>query len=215
MIWQQNELDTLKMMYPDTKTEVIAKKLNRSVRSVYSMAHIMNLVKSDEFRKGTEGGIWRQGKIIGVEHRFKKGLEPHNKGRKQKEYMSKANQKKCAKTQFRKGNEPHNTKHDKAITLRNDASAGKQYYHIRIAKAKWVSLHNYLYEQKHGKIPKGHIVIFKDNNPLNCVIENLELISRKEHMLRNSIQRYPEEIKDILRIKSKLNKTISKLQNNG
>jgi hypothetical protein len=39
--------------------------------------------------------------------------------------------------------------------------------------------------KKHGPIPKGIVVRFKDGDHLNCNIENLEMISRKENLLRN------------------------------
>lgn len=61
----------------------------------------------------------------------------------------------------------------------------EKYYYIRISKAKWVLYQRYLWEQKNGKIPKGMLIIFKDKNPLNCVLENLEMISRIENMERN------------------------------
>jgi hypothetical protein len=46
-------------------------------------------------------------------------------------------------------------------------------------KQRWV------YEQKHGPIPDNMNVIFKDGNRQNCEIDNLELISKKENLLRN------------------------------
>lgn len=207
-IWSEEELSYLKNNYPSVKTELIAKHLKRSERSVYSMAYVIGLNKSEEFRKSEESGIFRKGKVIGVEHRFKKGHVPFNKGKKQSEYMSDEQIKKCSATQFKKGNLPHNTKRDHIISLRTDSSANKKYYHIRLGKAKWIAYHTYLWEQANGKLPENHIVIFKDNNPMNCVLENLEAISRSENMKRNTIHRYPEEIKEVIRLQSKLTKTI-------
>ena len=45
--------------------------------------------------------------------------------------------------------------------------------------------HRWLWEQAYGEIPKGHNVQFKDNNPLNCVLENLYLITRDEQVREN------------------------------
>lgn len=42
--------------------------------------------------------------------------------------------------------------------------------------AKW------LWEQNYGEVPDGYWVTFKDGNSENCVLENLELISRGERM---------------------------------
>lgn len=57
------------------------------------------------------------------------------------------------------------------------------------------------------------IVTFRDRNPQNVVIENLELISRQEGMKRNSIQNYPKEVKSTIRLLSKLKKIINEKQN--
>lgn len=87
--------------------------------------------------------------------------------------------------QFKKGSVPKNTKYDGAVVLRKRTRRNGDYLFIRIAKMKWLLLHNYLWIKHHGKIPKGMVVRFKDGDHLNCNIENLELISRKENLLRN------------------------------
>jgi len=87
-------------------------------------------------------------------------------------------------TEFKKGNLPANTKYNGCITLRKKDN-GEKYYYIRIAKAKWVLYQRYLWEQKHGSIPEGMLIAFKDKNSLNYVLENLEIISRSENMERN------------------------------
>ncbi len=62
---------------------------------------------------------------------------------------------------------------------------GEKYYYIRISKGKWVLYQRYLWEQIYGSIPKGMLIAFKDNDPLNCALENLEMISRIENLQRN------------------------------
>ncbi len=53
--------------------------------------------------------------------------------------------------------------------------------HIKVAEPnKWQMIHVYIWEQKHGKIPKGHCVIFKDKNTLNTRLDNLMLVTRAE-----------------------------------
>jgi hypothetical protein len=110
-------------------------------------------------------------------------------------------------TQFKKGGSPPNTKHDGAISLRKDKS-GVSYYFIRIAKAKWMALHVKIYQDAYGPIPKNHIIVFKDRNPLNVTLENLECITREENMHRNSFHRLSPEIKQTIKVLTKLKKTI-------
>lgn len=109
--------------------------------------------------------------------------------------------------QFTKKRLPHNTVLDGCISLRQDKN-NHYYYHIRLSLSAWKMLHVYMYELAHGAIPKGYIVVFKDQNTLNCTIENLELITREENMKRNTIHRYPEEIKTTIKMLSTLKKKI-------
>lgn len=111
---------------------------------------------------------------------FKKGSIPANKGKKG---FMKAN-----KTSFTNGNTPFNTKKVGSIVTRK-AKNGSLYMRIKIAEPnKWQMLHVYIYEHKHGKIPKGYCVIFKDKNTLNTRLDNLMLVSRDELARLN--QRY-------------------------
>ncbi len=110
--------------------------------------------------------------------RFKPGSEPANKG---KPFQAGGRSK---DTQFKKGNQPHNTKHDYAVSTRVDRT-GRTYLWIRIGTAKWVQLHRYIWELSFGPIPKNMICVFKDGNTSNINPENLELITRKENVIRN------------------------------
>lgn len=76
----------------------------------------------------------------------------------------------------------------------------------------WKSIHILLWEEHVGPIPTGHCVCFKDNNKQNVVIDNLELITRAERMRRNSIHRYPPELKSAIRVISKLKRTIQEVE---
>ena len=136
-----------------------------------------------------------------------------NKGKKISDYLDKEVIEKIQKTTFKKGNLPHNTLSDGAVTLRRDKT-GISYYYYRISKAKWMPYHHKLWIDVHGEIPKGYIVVFKDRNTLNCKLENLELITRRENMQRNSIQRYPNEIRQTIKTLTKLKKTINGKEQN-
>lgn len=107
---------------------------------------------------------------------FQKGMKPWNKGIK---YDGG-----CKDTRFKPGQLPPNTKHDGCITIRYGNS--RPYYYIRLAMSKWKLLHRHIWEQQKGEIPKGYIIIFKDKNSLNCDINNLMCISRREHVKMNA-----------------------------
>ncbi len=149
-----------------------------------------------------------------LDSRIKKGTIPFNKGKKQADYMTQEAIERTKKTRFKKGNIPHNVnkKGDGAIVIRKDKS-GRNYKYIRVAPGVWELLHVHIWEKENGKIPKKHIVVFKDGNTENICIENLELISKVENMLRNSRHKFPREIIPTLVLKNKLEKKLKDLQN--
>jgi len=140
---------------------------------------------------------------------FKKGSVPTNKGKKWQEYMSEEAQSRCKATQFKKGGLPHNTKYDGAIVERKDNS-GKVYLYYRVSKANWQLYHRVIWERKYGKIKKGYNIIFKDGNTKNININNLQMVSDEENMLRNSIHKFHPEIVPTMALCAKLNKLIKK-----
>jgi hypothetical protein len=147
-------------------------------------------------------------------YQFKKGDTPTNKGKKQSEYMSAAAIEKTKATRFKKGNLPHNSVgiNDGDIHVRKDSS-GINYKWIRESLGIWKMLHVYNWEKENGPIEKGFIVTFKNKDSMNCHLSNLELITRAENMERNSIHRYPDNIKENIRLISKINKTIKNQEN--
>lgn len=134
---------------------------------------------------------------------FKKGSIPTNKGT--KGFMKKN------KTSFACGSIPPNTKKVGSISTRKDKN-GSLYMHIKVAEpSKWQMLHVYIWEQKYGKVPKGHCVIFKDKNTMNPRLSNLMLLSRAELVrLNQKYKHIHENLKEtalqIIKIKNEIGK---------
>ena len=192
--------DIIKARYPYEPTKKLAAELNITPYSLYHIAYRLGLKKDPEYLKTT---YWQKGSQIGAATQFKKGNVPLNKGQK----MSKNTYNKVAHTMFKKGNKPPNTKPADAITIRMDNS-NIPYKYLKIRDSNWQLMHRVIYEKYHGPVPKGSIVTFKDGNTMNCDIDNLICITMAENMIRNSIQRYPEELKKVIRLNSKLKKQI-------
>lgn len=120
--------------------------------------------------------------------RFEKGHVPFNKGKKG---LCKGG----VETQFKKGHVPMNTAHDGAIRLRGDG-----YLYIRKEKGNWELLHHHVWKQKYGDLPSGKVIVFKNGNTRNCIIENLEAITRKELVKRNrNAAKASESMKELYR----------------
>lgn len=138
---------TVISLYPNTRTDIIAQKLNRNKFSVYARAKHLGLKKSPEFLESPESGrMMLKGSQLGKAYQFKKGHVPANKGKK----MDPEQKKKIKHTFFKKGHVPANTLEDGVITTRTDTNTGIKYKYIRIAKAKWVDLKRHMWEQANG-----------------------------------------------------------------
>lgn len=212
--WTKNEINILKKMFANNYTIDVCDKLNRSYSSINGMAHTLGLKKSSAFMKMELKRQADRIKIIGVKTRFKKGREPDNKGRKQVEYMSNEGIEKSAKMRFKKGNLPHNAK-SVGDEVTRTYKGGKQYLMLKVAgKRNLVYKHTHIWESKIGKVPPGFNVIFKDGNTLNCNIENLECISNAELLQRNTINRFPHELKSLIRLANKLKRNINVKEQN-
>jgi len=200
-------INKLKKRYPNEDTKELAEELGLPIDRIYYIVNKHGIKKSqaylDNWRLSGRGRMIEHGKA----HRFTKGHKSWNKDKNPKDYMTAESYDKLKPTQFKKGGLPPNTKHDGAISLRHDKT-GVKYYYIRIAKANWILYHQKIYQDAYGPIPKKHIIVFKDRNPLNVTLENLECITRIENMHRNSLHRLSPEIKQTIRTLTKLKKTI-------
>jgi len=142
-----------------------------------------------------------------ADSRYAKGSVSFNKGLKQTDFMSQEQITRSAKTRFKKGQTPHNTKADGCLTIRTDKS-GRAYQYYRIAQGVWQFLHVKVWIDNNGPVPDRMVIVFKDGNTMNCTINNLEMISREELMQRNTIHRFPTELKEIIRLSNKLERTL-------
>ena len=206
-LWKETEVKTLTALYPDVRCAVIAKVLNRGVHQVYSKASRLGLHKSEGFFLSKLSGRLNEVSYQGVTTRFEEGHVPTNKGLKWADFMSPKGQENSRRTTFQKGQPTHNTKENGTISIRKD-SQGNRYKWIKM-DGKYKMLHVYNWEQENGKVSKNHILVFKTTDKMNCELGNLELITKKENMLRNSIQRFPKELQVTMKKLSQLKKTIN------
>jgi len=196
--------DIIRERYPFEPTKKIADDLGLSESSVYNRAFAMGVKKDPVYLRSTQ---FPPGYLGGKATQFKKGQAPPNKGQK----MSTEVYQKVARTMFKKGTVPPNTQPIGTIHQRRD-TGGKMYQYIKLADSEWQLLNRYTWEMHNGPIPKGMVVVYKDGNYLNNDINNLLMITKKENMARNTIQRLPKELQQVMRLKCKL---IKKINNNG
>src|SRR3989304_3434588 len=87
----------------------------------------------------------------------------------------------------------------------------KKYTNTGYAPRDWVGEHILLWRKAHGRVLRGKCVVFKDGDKQNITLGNLELISRRQLMARNTIHHLPPELKSVIRAKASLTRTIRRL----
>lgn len=206
-IWAPAEIRLLKKHYPNKSGDELAAMFGRSVSAVYGMAGKLNIHKSAAYLASPQACRLRRGDNIGAPYRFKKGHKPHNAG---KPGWSAGG--KSIKTRFKKGQRPHTWAPIGSERLM-DGYLQRKVTDTGYSPRDWVGVHILLWQEHTGQeIPPGHILSFKDGNKSNITIDNLELITRAERMRRNTIHRYPPELRDAIRAAGKLRRAIRSIE---
>lgn len=63
-------------------------------------------------------------------------------------------------------------------------------------KYHWIRKAVWVWEQAHGKTPKGHCVVQTDGDPANCELDNLECVPRKVVRMMNNPLHIPRRSED-------------------
>ncbi len=191
--------------YPDEPTQGLADELGLQLHQLYAKARRLGLSKSEAFYQSDLS--CRLNGTQGAARRFTKGLVPWNKGLKGLPSLGR-----MANTQFKTGNRPENWLPIGSLRTTPDGYQQKKITDTGYPPVDWKAVHVLIWEEHHGPVPINQCVCFKDGNKSHIVLENLELITRAERMRRNTIHRYPEELKSVIRAVSKLKRTIQEAE---
>lgn len=201
--WSAKEEARLIELYPDTPMPQLIEAFGRPDHSIYNKAHALGLSRSDAYLASEHACRLRREDNPGIEHRFKPGQAAWNKGTRFDPGG------RSAETRFAPGSLPHNNVPVGTERITDDGIRQRKVRDDGPAHRRWKSVHSILWEEAHGEIPAGHLVVFRDRDPKHIEIGNLELVSRAENMRRNTIHRYPPELKSTIRQLSKLKRAIS------
>jgi hypothetical protein len=204
-VWTPEEEKQLKQLYPDSITLGLAILFQCTESQVHRKARALGVAKSAEYLAGPHACSLRRGDGVGKETRFKTGHKPWNTGRKGIRLGGGA-----VATQFKTGQKPHTWQPIGSERINADGYRQRKMTDTGYPPKDWAMVHILLWEEHHGSVPKGHVIVFKDKNRAHIEIENLECISRVELMRRNTIHRYPPELKDAMRLVGRVNQAIRK-----
>lgn len=201
------ELELVRLRFPTTRTPDLAQALGVVSHQVERMARKLGLKKDPAWLNGPSGG--RLNGQQGGGFRFQPGHKPWTTGLKMGAEWAKP-------TQFKPGHRTHNHKPVGSLRL---ASIG--YLQIKLtdtgyAPHDWVMYHRHVWQQAHGPIAEGHMVVFRDGRrrtaPEDITLDALECITQAEHMRRQTIHRHGPEVAALVQLRGALARQINRRQ---
>jgi hypothetical protein len=199
--WPPADIERLKALYPDMPTAEVAAAFGCEVKHIYNAAYQHGLKKNAAFFESSAAG--RLNGTTGADARFPKGHSPWNKG---KRFEAGG---RSAETRFKPNSKPHTWKPIGSERVA-DGYLQRKMTDTGYTPRDWVAVHNLIWQEHKGPIPKGSVVVFKDGNRTNFDIGNLECITRTELMRRNSIHNYPQEIVEVAQLRGAITRQINK-----
>lgn len=202
--WSPQEQTLLREYYPDQLSRDLAAAFGCTLSQIYNQAWKMGLSKSKAFIAENARENSNKPNHGGVACRFKPGQTPPNKG--VKGYCAPGSE----KGHFRKGNKSFNYQEIGALRINGDG-----YLDIKLEDGLrgWYSLALYSWFLAHGSYPDtGMCIRYRDKDAHNTDPENLYLVTQRENMLLNTIQRYPKDLRNVMILNGRLKKRITKIQ---
>lgn len=206
--WTESEDATIRDLYPTHSGYQIADVLGRSPRAVWQRAHDLGLKKTRAWIAKRARERSTRPDHGGIAYRFQPGLDPWNKG---KHYNAGG---RSAETRFKPGH-----RGGKALALWHPVGAlrinADGYMQRKInddlpMHKRWRAEHLLVWEAANGPLPDGHIIVFMDGNRMNFALDNLECITRRENMLRNTAHRHGKELFAISQLRGALTRQINR-----
>ena len=207
--WSEQEENALRAMYPDMRTDDIARILGRKLQPTYRKAAQLGLRKSDAYNASSlSGRIVKGFTPYGKRSRFPKGHVPWNTGT----HFTAGGR--SAETRFREGQSPHNTLPIGSHRVTKDGTLQRKISNAKGNNSKrWRGVHELVWIEVHGPVPAAHIVVFKSGMRTaqleHITIDRVECISLAENMRRNSFHRYPQPIPKLIQLRGALQRQIN------
>jgi hypothetical protein len=208
--WSREDDRLLRGFYPNTPTAEVARRLQRTVASVYQRTQKLGLKKSRAYLASPAACRLRRGDHVGARFRFQKGHVPVNKGLRRPGWA----RGRMRETQFKKG-----VRQGVAVRLYKPIGTERiskdGYLERKIndglpLQARWRSVHLLVWEAAHGPVPKSYAVSFKNRDRTDIRLENLELIHRRDLMARNTIHHLPQPLAQTIRVLGTLRRKINR-----
>jgi hypothetical protein len=211
-LWTDEEIELVQACYEDTPTVELAELLGMPAGRVYAKARELGLQKSRECIAEVARQRMLDPNHPGRKHQIKPGNVPANKGKK----MPGWGPGRMKETQFKKGQRS-------GMSAAHWAPVGSTrlvggYVYLKISDVpnvpytvNWLPLHILFWEEKRGPLKPGHVLVFRDGNRGNIKLSNLEQVSRRELMRRNTIHNLPGPLVNVIMLNGALKRKLRRL----
>lgn len=212
-IWKGWEVEFLKKNYADSLTADIATVLGIPAKRVLAKAHALGLHKTKELIAQTARARTQKPAHGSRATQFAKGLRPWNTGLKGVTGTQAA----CRATQFKPGARPATWVPVGSFrVVEGDILEQKFADEAGPPGRRWKAYARIVWEQANGPVPEGHAVVFrpgkKTTDPALVTLDAIELVSRADLVRRNSIHRYPDELRSVMRLRGQINRAIKQAE---
>jgi len=207
--WTRTEDAVIRRRYPHEKTERLLDVLPwRPLSSIHKRAATLGVQKTAAFMASADACRLRRGDNVGAAFRYGKGHVPANKGTRRPGYAPG----RMKETQFKKG-VATNWYPVGSTRLSFDGYVYRKLSDHRNVcwLANWRMEHVLVWEAAHGPYDSTtHSLWFKDGNRLNTTLGNLELITKREAMARNTVHNLPKPLAQTIQLLGALKRKINR-----
>jgi hypothetical protein len=213
--WSDMELDILRRLYPDSRTDTIAAAIGRPVASVYNKALSLGLRKTEAYLSSANAG--RLDGKRGAEKRFGTGHTPWNKGLKGSAGLHPNSVRTQFRTGQRRGVAAFNYQPIGALRVSADGYLERKVTDdFNIAPARrWIGVHRLVWEATHGPIPRGMVVCFLPGKHTTeealITPDVLEMVSRADLARRNHPRTRSPELAKLVQLKSAITRQVNRI----
>jgi hypothetical protein len=209
LLWSADEDAELRRLYPHEPTAVVARQLRRTLSATYGRARLLGLAKSAAYLASPHAYRFRRGYHAGWEQRFQKGHMPANKGLRRPGW----HRGRMRETQFKPGMRSGKAAQHYMPVGSTRLIDGYVYRKVSDVPnvpyaVNWKPAHHLLWTQANGPVPPGHALIFRNGDKFDIRLDNLQLITRRELMARNSVHTLPPALARTVQLLGALNRKI-------
>jgi hypothetical protein len=214
-LWSKADDAALRRVYPHTSTATLAPGFRRSVTAIYARAAVLGLHKSAAYMASADAYRFRRGQGGGEACRFPKGHVPANKGLRRPGWSPG----RMRETQFKKG--VLNGVAARRFKPIGSTRVADGYLYRKLSAVpgpwtrNWKQEHRLIWERAHGPIPAGHTLVFRNGDRLDVRLDNLELLSRRALMARNSVHNLPKPLAQAVQLLGALNRKLRRSARDG